>query len=51
MAKGIQALKGGQKSDLQTEVRSLDPGCLKGKNAGPDRISDHLPIHADISVA
>jgi endonuclease/exonuclease/phosphatase family metal-dependent hydrolase len=51
VAKGIQALKGGQKSDLQTEVRSLDPGCLKGKNAGPDRISDHLPIHADISVA
>jgi endonuclease/exonuclease/phosphatase family metal-dependent hydrolase len=50
LGKNIHALSGGQKQDKDTGIVSLDPGCLKIENSGPDRISDHLPIYADIDL-
>lgn len=46
--RNVRALGYGQTCDLNTGVLSLNPGVVKGKNYGPDRISDHLPIYADI---
>ena len=51
IGKNVNALTGGQKRDFQTEAASLEPGCINGENAGPDRISDHLPIYADLDIA
>ena len=51
LGKNIQSLMGGQIRDLQTDVVSLNPACLKGENAGPDRLSDHLPIYADFELS
>jgi hypothetical protein len=51
LGKNIQALTGGQARDLQTDVVSLSPSCFKGENAGPNRMSDHLPIYADFELA
>ncbi len=51
LAKHIEVLSRGQKRDLKTDVYSLDPACLNGINAGPGRISDHLPIYADFDLA
>jgi endonuclease/exonuclease/phosphatase family metal-dependent hydrolase len=51
LGKNIQALTDSQMRDDRSGVESLGPGCLKGNNAGPDRISDHLPIYADLDLA
>jgi endonuclease/exonuclease/phosphatase family metal-dependent hydrolase len=51
LGKNIIPLSSGQKRDIQTGVASRQPGCLKVENAGPSRISDHLPIYADIDLA
>ena len=50
LGKNIQGLADGQVRDPDTGVLSVDPGCLRGENSGPDRISDHLPIYADLNL-
>jgi endonuclease/exonuclease/phosphatase family metal-dependent hydrolase len=49
--RGLQGITTGQIQDSRTGVGSLSPGVVKGENAGPGRISDHLPIYADIILA
>ena len=51
LGKNLRALSSGQKRDTQTGVLSLEPGTVRMENSGPDRISDHLPIYADIDLA
>ena len=36
--------------DRRMQVAALKPAVVEGVNFGPDRISDHLPIFADIGV-
>jgi endonuclease/exonuclease/phosphatase family metal-dependent hydrolase len=50
LGKNVEALAGGQKADVQTDAVSLEPGCIGGKNAGPNRVSDHLPIYVDLNI-
>jgi endonuclease/exonuclease/phosphatase family metal-dependent hydrolase len=51
LGKNVRALGNGEKHDLATGVTSRAPGCIRGVNYGPGRISDHLPIYADIDLA
>jgi hypothetical protein len=51
LGKNLRALSSGQKRDTLTGVLSLKPGTVRMVNSGPDRISDHLPIYADIDLA
>jgi len=51
LGRNLRALSSGQKRDTQTGVLSLKPGTVRMENSGPDRISDHLPIYADIDLA
>ncbi|NLT66868.1 MAG: hypothetical protein GXX84_09720 [Acidobacteria bacterium] len=37
-------------SDRRAQIPALKPAVVEGVNFGPDRISDHLPIFADIGV-
>ena len=48
--KNVRALGRGQMRDGLSGEFSLGPGVVSGKNYGPDRISDHLPIYADINL-
>jgi len=48
--KHVRALSPGEKRDERTGVESLAPGCRTGPNTGPDRVSDHLPIYADVDL-
>jgi endonuclease/exonuclease/phosphatase family metal-dependent hydrolase len=50
VGKHVRALGPGQKRDERTGLESLAPGCRTGPNAGPDRVSDHLPIYADVDL-
>ena len=50
LGKGVRPLSRGQRRDAQTGVESAGPGCVKGKNSGPGRASDHFPIYADIEL-
>jgi endonuclease/exonuclease/phosphatase family metal-dependent hydrolase len=50
LGKHLGALRGGQKRDAGTDVISLEPGCIQGRNYGGDRISDHLPIYVDLDL-
>ena len=50
LGKNVRALAGGQKADVQTQVESVEPGCISGENAGSNRISDHLPIYVDLDL-
>jgi endonuclease/exonuclease/phosphatase family metal-dependent hydrolase len=49
--KNIRSLIAGEKSDNQSGISSANPGCLAGVNYGPARISDHLPVFADLDLA
>jgi endonuclease/exonuclease/phosphatase family metal-dependent hydrolase len=51
LGNNVAALADEQKKDMKSKVASKSPSCLKGENAGPLRISDHLPIYADIDLA
>jgi endonuclease/exonuclease/phosphatase family metal-dependent hydrolase len=51
LGKNVPALAAGQKTDRRADVVSRSPACLKGENAGPLRMSDHLPIYADLDLA
>jgi endonuclease/exonuclease/phosphatase family metal-dependent hydrolase len=49
--KNVVALGDEQKKDMRANVASMKPSCLKGENTGPLRMSDHLPIYADLDLA
>jgi endonuclease/exonuclease/phosphatase family metal-dependent hydrolase len=49
--KNIRPLIGEEKYDDRSGISSVNPGCLAGINYGSDRISDHLPIYADLDLA
>jgi endonuclease/exonuclease/phosphatase family metal-dependent hydrolase len=51
LGRAIQPLSAGQKQDSMANIFSLNPGSVKMENSGPGRISDHLPIYADIDLA
>jgi endonuclease/exonuclease/phosphatase family metal-dependent hydrolase len=51
LGNNIRMLTEGQNRDLSAGVESLSPGCVKGENSGVNRISDHLPIYADLDLA
>jgi endonuclease/exonuclease/phosphatase family metal-dependent hydrolase len=51
LGKGVQGLRGGQMKDSFAGISSSDAGVVKLENAGPGRISDHLPIYADVELA
>ena len=51
LGRDLQALRSGQRRDSRTGVTSLNPASLEGINAGTNRISDHLPIYADLDLA
>jgi hypothetical protein len=46
--KGVRPLKQAEARDDAAGVVSLSPGCLRADRTGPDRISDHSPIYADV---
>lgn len=50
LGKNVAPLRAGQKCDRESGISSVDPGCVEGINYGPDRISDHLPIYADLDL-
>jgi endonuclease/exonuclease/phosphatase family metal-dependent hydrolase len=50
LGKELQALRGGEVTDAETGVSSLNPGCVPTQRIGPDRISDHSPIFADLRL-
>ena len=51
LGKNIQPLTGGKMKDILTGTESVEPACAQGENAGPCRLSDHLPIYADLDIA
>jgi endonuclease/exonuclease/phosphatase family metal-dependent hydrolase len=51
VGKNVQALDRGSREDARTNVVSEKPGVVAVLNSGPGRISDHLPIYADIDLA
>ncbi len=50
LGRGIQALHSGEECNDLSGVVSLGPGCRNEGNIGPDRISDHFPIHTDLRL-
>ena len=51
LGKNIRGLSEGQRFDDRENVSSLPPDCLPMENAGVNRISDHLPLYADLDLA
>lgn len=51
LARNIRGLCAGQARDGAAGVEALDPGCREAPHTGPARLSDHLPIHADLDLA
>jgi len=49
--RNVQALRRGQICDVQSGELSSDPGVVALTNYGPDRVSDHLPIYADVDLS
>jgi endonuclease/exonuclease/phosphatase family metal-dependent hydrolase len=49
--KNVRPLIADEKYDDRAGISSVNPGCLAGINCGPNRISDHLPIYADLDMA
>jgi endonuclease/exonuclease/phosphatase family metal-dependent hydrolase len=47
----VRALSRGQIQDIETPEASRNPGTVRIENSGAGRISDHLPIYADIDLA
>ena len=50
LARGIRPLGSGDVTDAETGVVSVAPGRVNTTTMGPERLSDHLPIYADISI-
>lgn len=51
LGKNIRGLGADQKFDNRENVSSLRPGCVSVEYAGPTRVSDHLPLYADLDLA
>lgn len=51
LARNLRGLCAGQVGDGAAGVEALDPGCREVPHTGPDRLSDHLPVHADLDLA
>ena len=49
LGRGVHGLRGGEIRDPGSGVVSVNPGVVHCPQHGPDRISDHLPIYADIT--
>jgi hypothetical protein len=49
LGRGVHGLRAGEIRDPVTGVISVNPGVVHCLQLGPDRISDHLPIYADIT--
>jgi hypothetical protein len=50
LGKNIRPLRTGEATDHMTGIVSLDPGTVSVPITGSGRLSDHLPIHADIAI-
>jgi len=50
LGKRLRALQEEQKFDSGAGATSVNPGRITGRNYGPDRVSDHLPIHVDLDL-
>jgi hypothetical protein len=51
LARGLRPLRAGEADDLLTGESSLGPGCVEVPRLGPERISDHAPIYADVALS
>ncbi|PYV18765.1 MAG: hypothetical protein DMG07_03205 [Acidobacteria bacterium] len=50
LARGVRPLRAGEARDGASGLRSLGPGCAEVPRLGPERISDHAPIYADVAL-
>jgi endonuclease/exonuclease/phosphatase family metal-dependent hydrolase len=50
LSRGVRALRSGEMLDSGSGTLSLDPACIPLERVGPNRISDHSPIFADIRL-
>ncbi len=50
LGRGIQPVKRGEIIDRISGSVSENPGCIRLPRRGADRISDHNPIYADLSI-
>ena len=50
LGRGVRALCSGEMTDAATGIVSAGPGRVTVATTGPQRLSDHLPIHADIAI-
>jgi hypothetical protein len=50
LGRGVRQLGAGEVTDAETGITSADPGRIALATTGPQRLSDHLPIHADIAI-
>jgi endonuclease/exonuclease/phosphatase family metal-dependent hydrolase len=48
--RGLRALRRGESVDAASGLSSLDAECISSERLGPDRISDHSPIFADLHI-
>ncbi len=50
LGRDVRPLRSGELADPESGVRSSAPGCVNLPRIGPGRISDHVPIYADVIV-
>lgn len=50
LGKDVRPLGSGEVTDAATGIVSADPGRVAAPTTGPERLSDHFPIHADIAI-
>jgi endonuclease/exonuclease/phosphatase family metal-dependent hydrolase len=50
LGKGVRALRKNEIKDGPSGIASVDPGCVPTLRIGPERMSDHGPIYADLRL-
>lgn len=50
LGRGVRPLRAGEADDPGAGIASADPGCIPTERTGPNRISDHVPIFADLRL-
>ena len=50
LGRRLKALAAMERCDARTGVMSVGPGRVPGINHGPGRMSDHLPVYADLAL-
>jgi endonuclease/exonuclease/phosphatase family metal-dependent hydrolase len=50
VGRGVRPLEPGAVEDAATGERSRGAGCIETPHWGPERVSDHVPIHADLAL-